>query len=64
MPRLVVDRLNTEIRKVLADADTKKRFADLGGEARGGSPEEMRAYIEGEIARWKRVIELRRIERQ
>jgi tripartite-type tricarboxylate transporter receptor subunit TctC len=64
MPRLVVDRLNTEIRKVLADADTKKRFADLGGEARGGSPEEMRAYIEGEIARWKRVIESRRIERQ
>ena len=63
-PRAVIDRLNAEVRKVLAEPETKKRFADLGGEARGGTPEEMRAYVEGEIARWKRVIETRRIERQ
>ena len=42
----------------------KKRFADLGGEARGGTPEEMRAYVEGEIIKWKRLIEARKIERQ
>lgn len=42
----------------------KKRFADLGGEARGGSPEEMRACIESEIAKWKRLIESRKIEKQ
>jgi hypothetical protein len=28
------------------------------------SPEEMRALIEREIARWKRVVELKNIERQ
>ena len=42
----------------------KKRFADLGGEARGGSPEEMRDYIESEIAKWKKLIEARKIEKQ
>ena len=39
-------------------------FADLGGEARGGSPEEMRSYIEGEIDKWKRLIDSRKIEKQ
>jgi tripartite-type tricarboxylate transporter receptor subunit TctC len=64
MPRPVVDRINAEVRKALADSDTRKRFADLGGEARGGTPEEMRAYVEGEINKWKRLIEVRKIERQ
>ena len=63
-PRPIIDRLNAEVRKALADAEIKKRFADLGGEARGGSPEEMRDYIEREIAKWKKLIEVRKIEKQ
>jgi tripartite-type tricarboxylate transporter receptor subunit TctC len=63
-PRPITERLNAEVRKALADADIKKRFADLGGEARGGSPEEMRDYIESEIGKWKRLIESRKIEKQ
>lgn len=64
MPRPLVDRINAEVRKALNDPDTKKRFADLGGEARGGTPEEMRAYVEAEIAKWKRLVDSRRIEKQ
>ena len=63
-PRPIIDRLNAEVRKVLTDPETQKRFADLGGDARGGSPEEMRAYIEAEIGKWKKLIEARKIERQ
>ena len=63
-PRAIIDRINAEVRRALADPEMKKRFADLGGEARGGSPEEMRAYVEGEINKWKRLIEVRKIERQ
>lgn len=63
-PRAVIERLNAEVRKALADPDLKKRFADLGGDARASSPEEMRAYVEGEIAKWKRVVESRGIEKQ
>ena len=63
-PRPIIDRLNAEVRKALADPDTAKRFAELGGEARGGSPEDMRAYIDSEISKWKKLIEARKIERQ
>jgi tripartite-type tricarboxylate transporter receptor subunit TctC len=63
-PPAVVDRLNREVRLVLDQPDTKKRLQDLGGEAWATSPDEMRQYIEREIAKWKRVVEARKIEQQ
>jgi len=63
-PPAVVERLNREVRLVLEQPDTKKRMQDLGGEAWATSPDEMRQYIEREIAKWKRVIEARKIEQQ
>jgi tripartite-type tricarboxylate transporter receptor subunit TctC len=42
----------------------RQRLADLSGVPTPSSPEEMRALIEREIARWKRVVELKNIERQ
>lgn len=63
-PRPVIERLNAEVRRALAEPDMRKRFADLGGDPRGGTPEEMREYIESEIVKWKKLIDTRRIERQ
>ena len=63
-PAPIVQRLNAEVRNILSQPETAKRFIDLGGEPRATSPEEMRSFIERDIARWKGVIEARRIERQ
>ncbi|MSQ73031.1 MAG: tripartite tricarboxylate transporter substrate binding protein [Betaproteobacteria bacterium] len=63
-PRPVVDKLNRELRAILELADVKQRFAEFGGVATASSPEEMQARIEREIARWRRVVELKNIERQ
>jgi tripartite-type tricarboxylate transporter receptor subunit TctC len=62
-PAGVVAALNAETRRVLALPDVQQRFLDLGGEARATSPEEMRQFIEQEVAKWLRVVEQRRIER-
>jgi len=62
MPKHVVARLNSEIRSVLADADTKKHVANLGGDIRPSTPDEMRRRVEGEIAKWRRIVAERRIE--
>ncbi|TMG91390.1 MAG: tripartite tricarboxylate transporter substrate binding protein, partial [Betaproteobacteria bacterium] len=63
-PRVIVDRLNREIRAFLESPEVRQRLADLSGVPTPSSPEEMRALVEREIARWKRVVELKNIERQ
>src|SRR4051794_1415032 len=63
-PAPIIQRLNDEVRKFIARPETAKRFLELGGEPRATSPDEMRSFIERDIARWKGVIEARKIERQ
>src|SRR5437764_6977041 len=63
-PRPLVDRLNGEIRKALANPETHQRFIDFGGEPGASSPEEMKQFIAREIAKWREVIALRHIEKQ
>jgi tripartite-type tricarboxylate transporter receptor subunit TctC len=63
-PRPVVDKLNREIRAILAEPETQKRLAELGGSAAPSSPEQMAERIEREIARWNRVVAAKKIERE
>ena len=63
-PRATIDRLNGELRAILAEPDTKERFAGFGGVPAYSTPEAMRQRVEREIARWQRVVETRGIERQ
>lgn len=55
-PQPIIDRLNKEIRNALAQPDLKQKFADLGIEARGGTPEEAKQLLVSEIGRWAKVI--------
>lgn len=63
-PRELVERLNAEVRKALASAEVRQRFVELGGEPGASSPEQMKNFIEREIAKWREVIALRKIEKQ
>ena len=56
-PRPIVDRVNQEIRTTLALPDVQKRLVEGANVATPSTPEEMRKKIEGDIARWSRVIE-------
>lgn len=55
-PQAVVDKINAEVKKALDQPDTKKRFADLGGEIRTMSPQELRAYVAAEREKWAKVV--------
>ncbi len=57
-PRPIVDRLNAEIRKALADPELKKRFEAQGFEAVWTPPEKFGALIGSEIGRWAKVVQL------
>jgi tripartite-type tricarboxylate transporter receptor subunit TctC len=56
-PQPVVQRLNAELRNVLGQQPVKDRLQKIGGmDVRASSPDEMRAYVAGEIAKWKKVV--------
>ena len=56
-PQAVVDKLNGEVRKSLADPDLQKRFVESGGaEAVGMSPAEFLARIKRDAERYGRVV--------
>ncbi len=55
-PREAVRLLNGEIAKVLALADIRERFAPLGAEPTGGTPEQFGAFIRDEVAKYTRLV--------
>ena len=55
-PRDIVNRLNTEIAKLMDQPDTKKALFDAGVEPAPSTPEAMSAYIAQELARWGKVV--------
>jgi tripartite-type tricarboxylate transporter receptor subunit TctC len=55
-PRSIVQRLNTEVRKVLAQTGPRRQLAEQGYEPLSGTPESFDAYIKSEIAKWARVV--------
>ena len=63
-PRPVIELLNRETRAILAEDETRTRFAGFGGVPAASSPEQMRERVELEIVRWQRVVQTRKIEQQ
>jgi tripartite-type tricarboxylate transporter receptor subunit TctC len=54
-PQPVVERLNTEINKIILSAEMKEFFLKEGAEPAAMKPAEFEAFIAGEIERWKQV---------
>jgi tripartite-type tricarboxylate transporter receptor subunit TctC len=63
-PRSAIDALNRELRAILAEPETRERFAGFGGVPAPSSPEQMAERVAREIERWKRVVATRGIEQQ
>jgi tripartite-type tricarboxylate transporter receptor subunit TctC len=56
-PRGIVRRLNTEVTRLIAQPDTRQRFADLGMTVDAGTPAALDGHIKSEIAKWSKVIQ-------
>jgi tripartite-type tricarboxylate transporter receptor subunit TctC len=63
-PAPVVARLNAALRSGLADPQVEERLRKVGMDVRATSPEEMRAMVAAQIARWKQVVADARIPQQ
>lgn len=60
-PRAVVDRLNGEIRKILADPEFATRLGEQGLSAIGNTPEQFTATLKAEQDKWKRLVKDRNL---
>jgi tripartite-type tricarboxylate transporter receptor subunit TctC len=56
VPRPIIDRLNAGINKAIVTQTFRDRFASIGDEPAGGSPEEFAAVIRTDSAKWGDVI--------
>ncbi len=61
LPPEVVTRVNQAVNAVLAEPELKERFARLGAETAGGSPQQFAAVVRSESAKWKKIITERKI---
>ena len=55
-PRPVINRLNADVVKTLAQPDVRKRLEGIGFDIVGGTPEAFAAYIKTEIRKWEKVV--------
>ena len=57
-PREIINRLNEEIRGILALPEVRARFTELGFDVVGDKPEEFAAFLRAENAKWKKIADV------
>ena len=61
-PKPIVQRLNSEIAKVLKMPDVKAKLDDLGVDPAAGPPEQLAEFQKAEIAKWAKVVKTANIK--
>ncbi len=60
-PQSVIDKLNTDLNRMLHEDEVQKAFAAQGVVPDGGTPAQFRGFIDGQMALWKKVVSDRNI---
>lgn len=55
-PMPIVERLHAETQKALQLPAVKARLEEMGGEARGSTPQEMATMVAAEVQKWTQVV--------
>ena len=63
-PRAVVERLNSEVNKIIRGKDMEERLRGDGVSAAGGTPEALHELIRRELTMWREVVRVAGIKVQ
>jgi len=55
-PRDIIEKVNAEVNRALADPKMRERLAELGGQPIGGTPEDFGRVIAAETEKWAKVV--------
>jgi tripartite-type tricarboxylate transporter receptor subunit TctC len=61
-PKPVIDALNAALRKALADPEVAPKLLAAGIEPAASSPDELKAFMVAEIAKWRKIVADAKIE--
>jgi tripartite-type tricarboxylate transporter receptor subunit TctC len=61
-PKDIIATLNKEINVILAMPQTREKFANIGGAALSGTPEEYGKFMATEVDKWAKVIKAANIK--
>src|SRR5882757_5054501 len=61
-PPAVLQRLHAEVAKIMRLEDIKAKFADLGADSVGSTPEELAAFLRAEMTKWAEVVKAANIK--
>ncbi len=56
-PAPIVEKLNAEMRRALANAEFSKHIETIGMEPAGSTPQELGEWLRSELARWTKVVQ-------
>ena len=57
----IVAKISADVSRIVRSPDTRERFAGLGADSEGTPPAEFRAYFQGDIAKWGKVVRAAKI---
>lgn len=60
-PQPIIDRLNTEVNKILALPDVQRQLQALGAQSVGGTPGQFAGHVRSQISRWRDVVRTSRV---
>ncbi|HUQ29541.1 MAG TPA: tripartite tricarboxylate transporter substrate binding protein [Usitatibacter sp.] len=55
-PRDVIDKLNAATQKAISQPALREKFAGIGAETTGGTPEQFSSYIRDDFSKWTRIV--------
>jgi tripartite-type tricarboxylate transporter receptor subunit TctC len=61
-PPAVIARLHMEVAKIMRAEEMKAKFADLGADAIGSTPDELAAFLRSEMKKWAEVVKAANIK--
>ncbi len=60
-PQPIIDLLNKNMKAILNTASVQKKFEDQGSEVETSTPGELKAFVQSEVVRWKKLIDVAKI---
>ena len=55
-PATIINKLNAEMKRALANAEFSKQVESIGMEPAGSTPQELSVWVRGELARWTKAV--------